>query len=335
MATPNDGRFSDAWRALADQSLKPGWSTLPIPSKSTPLLLAGRHHPANQESRVVGFSIPCVPKETTLPTSRGFSLERAELVIHGIHYFCLAITRQPSASLEIFTAMLNDIVEVLERTERPEPEQVKIMIDRILGWQRFMSKGDDGALKGDQEIGLMGELQVLRSLLSAGIDPSIALEWWQGPLDSLHDFVAAHGAIEAKASTRAGTFTAKIASLDQLDDTIVQPLYIAAVQYSLSSTGQSLPQYVNTLTRIFEEDAVDLRTFEERLLSAGYHSVAAPRYHRRFSYLVTNFHEVTTATPRLTRGNVPQGVVEAIYTVELDFAKLPNVALDDILQRIG
>jgi hypothetical protein len=335
MATPNDGRFSDAWRALADQSLKPGWSTLPIPSRSTSLLLAGRHHPANQESRLIGFSIPCVPKEAMLPSSRGFSLESAELLIHGMRYFCLAITRQPSASIEIFTAMLNDIIEVLERTERPEPEQVKILIDRILGWQRFMSREDDGALKGDQEIGLMGELQVLRSLLSAGVNPSTALEWWQGPLDSLHDFVAARGAIEAKASTRAGTFTAKIASLDQLDDTIVQPLYIAAVQYSLSSTGLSLPQCVNVLTSVFEDDAVNLRTFEERLLSAGYHSVAAARYHRHFSYLVTNFHEVTKATPCLTRGNVPQGVLEAIYTVELDSAKLTNVALDEILQRIG
>ena len=65
--------------------------------------------------------------------------------------------------------MLDDIVMVLERTNRSEADHISAVIERILGWQRFMSREDDGILKAEDEVGLLGELHVLRLLIGSGI----------------------------------------------------------------------------------------------------------------------------------------------------------------------
>jgi len=193
MATPNEMKFAEAWRALDEETTRPGWNTLPIATNSGSLLLAGRQHPSNQESMLIGFTVAGLPKQASLPQGKGFSLENVELPFQGTRYYCLAITRHPSASLDIFSAMLDDIVAVLERSNRSEADHIAAIVDRILGWQRFMSREDDGVLRAEYEVGLLGELHVLRLLIGAGIPIADVVEWWTGPFDSLHDFVCPRG----------------------------------------------------------------------------------------------------------------------------------------------
>jgi hypothetical protein len=335
MATLNEERLLEAWRALDEHTERRGWKILPISSPRSPLLLAGRQHPLNQESMLIGFTIAGLPKQTALPQSKGFNLEVVELPFQGFRYYCLAVTRQPSASLEIFSAMLDDIVGVLQHATRSEAEHIAAVIDRIVGWQRFMSRDDDGILRSEQELGLLGEIQVLKLLLSVGIPASGALEWWQGPLDSLHDFVAPRGDLEVKASTKSGPFSATIGSLDQLDETIVQPLYIAAVQFSLSANGFSLPQHIENVRQLLRHEPAMTVVFEGRLLASGYHKVSANRYHRQFSYLTTNFYEVNDSLPHLIKGKVPKGVTDAIYQIEIDATRSHSLDLQEVLQQIG
>lgn len=335
MATLNEMKLAEAWRALDQETTKPGWDTLPIATNSASLLLAGRQHPQNQESLLIGFTVAGLPKQTSLPQCRGFSLENVELPFQGTRYYCLAITRQPSASLDIFSAMLDDIVMVLERSDRSEPEHISAVIDRIIGWQRFMSREDDGVLGAEEELGLLGELHVLRLLISAGVPIADAVEWWQGPTDSLHDFVFPHGDIEVKSSTRVGLFSASVGSLDQLDESLVQPLYLAAVQFSLSATGLRLPRHIDTIRDLLRADPAVITAFEGKLLAAGYHQISASRYHKQFSYLLTSFYEVSGVFPRLTSGSVPTGVIDAKYRIEIDVPKFESLPLHEVLQRIG
>lgn len=335
MATQNEAKFAEAWRALDEESVKSGWNTLPIATRSNLLVCAGRHYPRNQESVLIGFTVPALPKQNSLPQCKGFTLEVVELPLQGVRYFCLAITRQPSASLDIFSAMLDDIIMVLERSGRTEPEHITAVIDRISGWQRFMSREDDGILSAEAELGLLGELHVLRSLIATGISGAEAVDWWQGPTDSLHDFVCPLGDIEVKSSARSGCFSAIVSPLDQLDESLVQSLYLAAVQFSLSESGLRLPQHIDSIRLILGADQDVVATLERKLLAAGYHQALAPHYKRKFSYLLTSFYEVNGEFPRLTKGSVRVGVIDAQYRIEIDSTKFHTLPLSDILQRIG
>lgn len=335
MATQNEAKFAEAWRALDEDSPKFGWNTLPIATRSNLLLCAGRHHPRNQESMLIGFTVAALPKQSPFPQCKGFTLETIELPFQGVRYFCLAITRQPSASLDIFSAMLDDIVMVVERSGRTEKEHIAAIIDRISSWQRFMSREDDGILSAEAELGLLGELQVLRLLINAGISASEAIDRWQGPADSLHDFVCPLGDIEVKSSTRGGSFPANVAPLDQLDESLVQLLYLAAVQFSLSASGLRLPQHIDSIRLLLDADQEAVAALEGKLLAAGYHQALAPHYKRQFSYLLTSFYEINGDFPRLTKGSVPAGVIDAQYRIEVDSTKFRTLPLDEILQRIG
>ncbi len=335
MASLSKERFTNAWKALDGHQSQSGWNTLPIRSPSSPLLLAGRQNPKNQESLLIGFRDARLPTRASLPLCKGFVVDTVDLDYLGTQYVCLAITRQPSASVELFVAIVEDVVAVLERDARTEPESVRAVLDRIVSWQKFMSREDDGMLRGEQEVGLMGELQFLRFLLDAGIEPLAALECWQGPLDALHDFVAPHGDVEVKTSIRAGSFTASISSLDQLDETLVVPLFLAAIQFGLSPNGLRLPDFAASIAEGLKENDAAVRVFEGRLLAAGYHAYTAPRYYRQFSYLMTNIYEVGPKLPHITKASVPKGVVEAIYRVELDTSRLQSISLATVLSRIG
>jgi hypothetical protein len=335
MATQNEVKLADVWRALDENSAKCGWNTIPIAARSNLLLFAGRHHPQNQESMLIGFTVAALPKQSSLPQSKGFTLEAIELPYQGVRYFCLAITRQSSASIDIFSAMLDDIVMVLERSGRTEQEHIATVIERISGWQRFMSREDDGILTAEAELGLLGELQVLRSLITAGISAAKAVDWWRGPTDSLHDFVCPLGDIEVKSSTRNGSFSANVAPLDQLDESLVQSLYLAAVQFSLSTSGLRLPQHIDSLRLLLSADQEVVASLDGKLLTAGYHKALASRYQRQFLYLLTSFYEVNGEFPRLSKGSVRAGVIEARYRIEIDSTKFRTLPLDEILQRIG
>jgi hypothetical protein len=335
MATQNEAKFAETWRALDEYSTELGWNTLPIATRSNLLICAGRRHPSNQESMLIGFTVAVHPKQSSLPQCKGFTLETLELPIQGVRYFCLAITRQPSANLEIFSAMLDDIVMVLERSGRTELEHIAGVIDRISSWQRFMSREDDGILNAEAELGLLGELQVLRSLITAGISAADAVHWWQGPTDSLHDFICPLGDIEVKSSTRGGSFSANVAPLDQLDESLVQSLYLAAVQFSLSASGLRLPQHIDSIRFLLGANQEVIAALEGKLLAAGYHQALAPRYKRQFSYLLTSFYEVNGEFPRLSKGSVRAGVIDAQYRIEIDSTQFKTMPLDEILQRIG
>ena len=335
MANPNELKFAEAWRALSDDTTNPGWKTLPITTSSNCLLLAGRHQPNNQESMLIGFTVSGLPKQSSLPQSKGFRIELVNLPLQGRRYFCVAITRHPSASVEIFSAMLDDVVTVLERSQRTEAEHIAVVIERILSWQRFMSREDDGVLKGEDEVGLVGELNVLRLLIASGVSAIQAVNWWQGPSDSLHDFVCPGGNIEVKSSTRVGLFSANVGSLDQFDENLVQPLYLAAVQLSLSAGGLRLPEHIDSVRQSLGADPEAVSNFEGKLLSAGYHQALEGRYHRHFSYLTTSLYEIRSSFPRLNKGNVPAGVVDASYRIEFDGSKFRALALSDVLHQIG
>ncbi len=198
-----------------------------------------------------------------------------------------------------------------------------------------MSREDDGVLRPEDEVGLLGELQVLRLLIGSGLPVALAVEWWQGPFDSLHDFVCSRGDIEVKSSVRIGTFSANVGSLDQLDESLVQPLYLAAVQFSLSASGLRLPQHIDSVRTLLGADPTVAGSFEGKLLAAGYHQISATHYHRQFSYLLTSLYEVHGGFPRLTKARVPSGVVDAKYRLEIDASKFVAMQLTDVLKRIG
>ena len=332
MGRPID-EFVLAWESLSGSSEEKGWRSIPVTSAGPCLLQAGRRFPGNEESLLTGFSTAKIPAAEKLPEGRGFSVERVDPRGDGKTW--LALTRRESGSVELFATMVCDVTGAMDAEAASGEERLlRVFLGRVRAWQEFMRKGAQ-ALSPEAEIGLIGELSFLEGIVETGISAPLAVESWVGPLDGIQDFEIGTGAVEVKATVSTTGFPAKIGSLEQLDDSIRQPLFVAGARLSQTETGQNLPEFVETVRQALRSDPEAERLFAERLLAAGYFDAHVDRYPRRFTHVGTKVVEVANGFPRITQGTAPVGIKRAIYEIDLDKAPGDTLSTKDVLKRLG
>lgn len=334
MARPSK-EFLMAWSSLSGDDTEPGWQAIALPSAGSLELRAGRRSPDNAEVVLVGFSSARLGAADKLPEGQGFAVERADPEGNGLLW--LALTRKSAGSAELFAAMSCDVIGALDDAVAAGADEAKLLrvfIGRVGAWQEFMRKGTQ-ALSPEAEIGLIGELTLLRAIIDAGVPSALAIESWVGPLDGIQDFELGTGALEVKATLSAEGFPAKIGSLEQLDDSTRQPLFLAGARLRQSETGQNLPGIVEAMRLAIKGDGEAERLLAERLLAAGYIDSHIDRYPRRFEQAGTRVFEVAGNFPRMTSGTVPAGIMRAIYEIDLDKAPGDNVSAEGALKKLG
>lgn len=331
MARPNE-ELVMAWGSLAGTAASTGWSSIPIVSPAGCSLLAARRSPDNEEAILAGFAGLSIPPAEKLPEGQGFAVERVDL---GDGKAWLALTRKLGGGVELFMSMASDVVVAVESEGTSDPARLaKAFLARVRAWQEFMRKGAQ-VLSPEKEIGLVGELAVLSSIIAAGVAPEVAMNAWVGPQDANQDFELGTGAIEVKSTISPIGFPAHIGSLAQLDDSTLQPLFLAGARLNQSAAGLSLPQWVESVRAQVAGSPDATRTFSDKIIAAGYFDAHAEKYPRKFTDAGTRLAEVVAGFPRLTAGTVPLGVTEAKYDVELEQALGSGIGLDTALKKLG
>jgi Putative PD-(D/E)XK family member, (DUF4420) len=334
MARPSE-EFLLAWSSLSGDDPTPGWQAIVLPSAGPVEVQAGRRSPDNAEAVLLAFrSVRLAPAEK-LPEGQGFSVERADP--EGAGQLRLALTRRAAGSADLFAAMACDVVGALDEAASAgsaEAKLLRVFLGRVGAWQEFMRKGSQ-KLSPEAEIGLVGELILLRTIIEAGVPPAAAVQAWVGPLDGVQDFELGTGALEVKATLSSAGFPARIGSLEQLDDSTRQPLFLAGARLRQAESGQSLPDIVAAMRGASVGDAEATRLLSERLIAAGYFDADEDLYVRRFTLADILFVEVKDGFPRLTPGTVPLGVIRATYEIDLDKVAGDNVAAVEALKKLG
>ena len=330
--------ISAVWSALAAiPRYDEGWMTLPVAVGSPCILKAGRHFPGNEEAVLAGFrSIPSPLKEQ-LPEGKGFSVREVSLGLESEGLVWIALQRLPAGSLEMFTMMAADIISTLEGMSASSENRIfSMFIARIRAWQNFMQRGKEGLLGFESEVGLYGELLMLEALLDSDIPPDRAVSSWVGPCDGLQDFMIGTGAIEVKTTTAAGIFPAWISSLEQRDDSLCQPLFLAAIRICQIETGCRLPDMIGKIRAILQTASLEvLLDFDLRLLQAGYYDNYSNSYVRKFGYVGTRIIHVDASVPRLVRSTIPHGILRARYEIDIESVSVEDLSLEQALLSLG
>ncbi|WP_291994174.1 PD-(D/E)XK motif protein [Candidatus Accumulibacter sp. ACC003] len=325
-----------AWSALSGDAGSNGWRTIRVACGAPCPLFAGRRFPGNEEALLVGFESARVPRSEELPQGKGFLVTRTDFggCIPGLTW--IALIRQSQGRLDFFASMAVDVVAILAAMKDQNRETVvDAFVARIRAWQEFMLRGDDGLLRAEAELGLFGEIEMLLAISSAGLWPSSAVDAWQGPLGGIRDFSLGAGAIEVKSTLSHAGFPAKVGSLDQLDDSVVQPIFLAGVRLTLSSAGRTLPELVMRLRATLGADGAVLAAIDSRLIHAGFVHQVASSYTRRFSVVGIKLLLVAGSFPRLTQGNVPPEIRAARYDLDLDLVHGWDTTIEGALERLG
>lgn len=334
MARQNDD-FLMAWSSLTSSDVEPGWQAIALAAAGPLEVRAGRRSPENAEAVLVGFPTSRLATALKLPEGHGFAVERADP--DGSSKLWIALTRKSAGSAELFTAMACDVIGALDDAVATTADEAKLLLvltGRVSAWQEFMRKGSQ-ALSPEAEIGLIGELALLQTIIVAGLPPVLAIESWVGPLNGIQDFELGTGALEVKATLSSTGFPAKIGSLEQLDDSTRQPLFLAGVRLRQTDSGQNLPAIVEAMRCVIKGDAAAEQLLAERMLAAGYIDSHAHRYPRRFEQAGIQIVQVGEGFPRLTVGTVPPGIMKAMYEIDLDKVSSERVVTEVALKKLG
>ena len=230
--------------------------------------------------------------------------------------------------------MVSDVLQAILATGTGDhSRELRAFLGRIRAWQEFMRKGAI-PLSAENEVGLVGELTMLERMLEVGLAPEAAIGAWSGPLDGLRDFELGFGAIEVKTTIASAGMVAKIGSLEQLDDTNCKPIFLGAVKYALTESGQTLPEKISAIRSRLESDPITLSEFDDRVLAAGYMTAHASQYHRRFSLRELAMLEVGENFPRLIHGNVKPGVISARYEINIEPLLSQDIGLTTALKKL-
>jgi len=303
-----------AWNSIQTAQGTSGWNTVAVLPNHPGRFRAGRNFPNQCEALLAGFRKSEISRNEKLPEGLGFHVTRVNSEQDGLVW--LALTRSPNGNLELFSTMVSDVLQaVLATGTGDHSRELRAFLGRIRAWQEFMRKGAV-PLSAENEVGLVGELA------------------WRGPLDGLRDFELGFGAIEVKTTIASAGMVAKIGSLEQLDDTNCKPIFLGAVKYALTESGQTLPEKISAIRTRLESHPITLSEFDDRVLAAGYMTAHAYQYHRRFSLRELAMLEVGENFPRLMHGNVTPGVISARYEINIEPLFSQDIGLTTALKKL-
>lgn len=208
----------------------------------------------------------------------------------------------------VFEKLIQDVLgRIAEKPEQPVPAIHRAVND----WRKLLRPGV-GPLSRELVLGLIGELSILRVLVSSGDTEAVAS--WKGPKGALHDFEWNGYGIEVKATATTDGKTVAISNLDQLDPGSLHVLYLAAVHLRENINGFTVDELIRSI--------LDLGIDELELLSLvaqyGYVYESGVLDEQRFEVRSTRVWPVTMDFPGLRRGRIDASILKGISRVRYD-----------------
>ncbi|MDE2107226.1 MAG: PD-(D/E)XK motif protein [Patescibacteria group bacterium] len=321
-----------AWRALARQEAAEDWRFVHLTDMGAVSVDAGCHFPLGREALIVSFPGSWPVNSARLPEGKGFDVSGIEGQSVFAGKTAIALVRRPEGSPDIFAIMVVDVLRTLETAAKSAGRDVmETFLERVREWQAFMAR-THRPLSSDAQIGLLGELWMLRFLTNTSLGAG-ALDCWRGPLRAAQDFHVRGGAIEVKSTVRTGSFLAQINSIEQLDGERM-PIFLCAFRFEESTDGISLVGLVTELRETFGQAGVQ-RGFEALLMVMGYLDDHAELYGRTLTLKDARVILTEDNMPRLMRATLPPAIRSATYVLDLDALEVPSVGLLKLINKFG
>lgn len=296
-------------------------------SATSPLaLFAGLLQPGLVPALLAEISHESLTKIERFPTCRGLAFEVKSL---GGGLSQVLWYPRSKGDHEVFLSLADDL-HLVTCDSSTEKLGLLGLVDRLSAWQVFLGR-DSRMLSRPEQDGLAGELTVIHRLLDLEFPALSVLQHWTGPEAGDHDFRFSKVSIEVKAASARPNMAIQISNLRQLDETLVEQLYVALTLFEEAAEGLTLPELVQSLRNRIA--GADLKLFENRLLKTGYRDEEARHYGQ--PYLLRNFSwlKVENDFPRLRRSDIDSNVLDAVYQIRVD-ALMPFQAEEAVVTSV-
>jgi len=230
----------------------------------------------------------------------------------------LLISLADNSLSSIFAVLCEDLFNSISDVSE-EKELVKSLQNRFLKWKELFELAKSPGLSPEKQIGLFGELFLLKKLFEETGKTEECLNIWVGPDTGIRDFEKDNNAIEVKTTQTHNHQKIRISSERQLDTTLLENLFLFHLSLERRNGSEnSLIQIVYELFSIIGDNKLFSNILNRKLISVGYFK-HHESYYENVSYLVRgeDFYSVTEKFPRIEEKDLMKGVGDVKYSIVL------------------
>ena len=235
---------------------------------------------------------------------------------------------------DIFSLFIQNILEDIENSIT-ENEAIATTLNVVSKWKKLFDKINFNGLSLEQQKGLIGELLFLNYLLNEPKTLANAVNAWTGSEQEFQtkDFTLGSVGIEIK-FTSSKQPRIKISNERQLDAENLSELFL--VLYSTEAVKDN----GFSLNSLIEQTQQNISTEEERsifnakLQLNGYFDEHKEYYGKMYSHKKTFAFAVTSQFPKIVKGQLPLGIYDTSYSIEISAVENFIVETETILQKV-
>lgn len=218
---------------------------------------------------------------------------------------------------DIFSMFIQDVMENIQNTIT-EKEALSRALNVVSNWRRLFGKINFNGLTIDQQKGLIGELLFLSYILDNKPDEIDNLSKWTSTERGFEskDFTMGSVGVEIKFSSSKQP-RIRISNERQLDPESLDKLFL--VLYSaepVKDKGISLNSMVENIRNKIKI-ADELKEFNVKLELIGYFDDDKDHYNNMYSIKKIFVFEVASGFPRIVKSQLPLGVYDTSYSIEV------------------
>jgi hypothetical protein len=218
---------------------------------------------------------------------------------------------------DVFFALADDVLYTLCNAAT-EQIAVKNFVKRISHWREFFQQHKIAGLTESEQIGLFGELLVIKDVLLPDVQPDFVLSGWQGPDGANQDFNYRRCAIEVKTTKSNPHEKIHVSNLLQLDDTGLPALFLIHLALDQRrGSGKTLPELISDIRTYLESSSPDaMIRFNTQLVKSKYLDAHGDLYTEHgYNLRHLKAYHVNGAFPRLRENDIPSGVGDVEYSI--------------------
>ena len=234
---------------------------------------------------------------------------------------------------DIFSLFIQNILEDIAESVT-ENEAVTKTLNVISKWKKLFDKINFNGLSLEQQKGLIGELLFINYLSEHRKSPTTILNAWTGPDFEDKDFVFGATGVEIKL-TSSKYPKIKITNEGQLDAQNLNELFLILYTVEdVKENGFTLNSLIGQTQQKLSANIDELKFFGERLMLLGYFVDDKEHYNKMYSLKKTYSYSVSDEFPKIIKSQLPVGVYNTSYFIELSAVENFSVEMEDITQNI-
>lgn len=279
--------------------------------------------------------IMTISKNIVVPELKDYRFRGVEIFIVEIgNKIELNIYLLDNELKDIFSLFINNILEDIHQNVN-ESEALVTTLNIVTKWKKLFDKINFNGLTLAQQKGLIGELLFLNYLISKEKKLINAINAWTGVEQEFQakDFTLGSIGIEIK-FTSSNHPRIKVSNERQLDAENLSNLYLVLFSTeAVKDNGVSLNSIIEQIrNKISTEEERNI--FNGKLQLYGYFDEDKEHYGRMYSIKKTFAFLVANEFPKLVKNQLPLGIYDTSYTIEISSVENFIIELDEILANI-